>query len=504
MRILLDTNIIILREDHKVVDDDLQMLFQNIQKLDYKILLHPKSIEDIKRDPDDQRKKITLSKFKTYEILEAAPNPNTDLMYLEIIGAPRKENDEIDDYLLFSVYKNAVNFLITEDLGLHRKAKKARLSERVLNVIEALDLFKKGLPQDVKLPPALYQTTLASLDVNDPIFNSLREDYFNFDEWYAKKSRDGRECWIYRKNDGYLGAVLIYKLENEVILSKPPLKKKIRLKISTMKVSQEGYKIGELLLKLSFNLAIKNNIPEIYLTHFIRENDYLVNLIEDYGFKKVSIINQSWTDIPEDLFLKKVLINKEDIYGLSPLEISKNYYPNLYDGEKVRKFIVPILPIYFKRLHTDFPEEQTTLNGYLGQLKIQGNTIKKAYLCHSSSKKMNIGGLLLFYRSKDTQSVLSIGVIERVEYDMRDPTEIISIVGKRTVYSPAEIERISKSDTTIILFNHHFHFKKPIIYKKLLNIGILRGPPQSITEINHNNYIKIKKIGGINERFTFD
>ena len=504
MRILLDTNIIILREDHKVIQDDLQMLFRNIQKLDYKILLHPKSIEDIKRDPDDQRKKITLSKFNTYPVLEPAPNPNTDLNYLDIIGAPRKENDAIDDFLLFAVYRNAVNFLITEDLGIHRKAKKTRLSERVLNVIEALDLFKKDLPHEVRLPPTLLKSTMASLDVNDPIFDSLREDYPNFNEWYAKKSRIGRNCWVYRRNNGSLGAVLIYKSENEAILSEPLLEKNNRLKIATMKVSQVGYKIGELLLKLSFELAIKNNIPEIYLTHFTKEIDYLVDLIEDFGFKKVSIIHQPWIDIPEDLFLKKVLIKDDDIRGLTPSEISKNYYPNFYDGKEVRKHIIPIRPKYFKRLYTDFPKRQTTLNEHLGQFIIQGNTIKKAYLSHSSSKKMNVGDLLLFYRSEDAQSILSIGVIERVDYDMRDPTEIISIVGKRTVYSTAEIEEISKQNTTVILFNHHFHFKKPIKYKKLLNIGILRGPPQSITEIEHEDYQKIKQIGGIDERFAFD
>jgi hypothetical protein len=56
----------------------------------------------------------------------------------------------------------------------------------------------------------------------------------------------------------------------------------------------------------------------------------------------------------------------------------------------------------------------------------------------------------------------------------------------------------------VILFNHHFHFKKPVKFNKLLKEKILRGPPQSITEIEHEDYRKIKKLGGINERFTFN
>ena len=504
MRILLDTNIIILREDNKVIKEDLQILMRVIQKLDYKILLHPKSIEDINRDTDDHRRNITLSKFKTYDTLERAPDPKADLNFLGSIGSSKNENDVIDDFLLYSVYRNAVTFLITEDFGIHKKAKRIKLSERILNIIEALDLFKKELPKEVILPPALQRTTMASLDVHDPLFDTLREDYPDFNDWYAKKSRKGRDCWVYIRNNGSLGAVLIYKFENEIVPSKPPLDKESRLKIATMKVSHVGHKIGELLLKLSFELAIKNNIPEIYLTHFTREIDYLVDLIEDYGFKKVSIINRPWIDIPEDVFLKKIIIKEEDILNLTPIEISKKFYPNLYDGTEVRKHIIPIQPLYFERLYTDFHRRQTTIDEHLGQFIIEGNTIKKAYLSHSSSKKMNVGDILLFYRSEDVQSILSIGVIENVEYGMKEPTEILSMVGKRTVYTYAEIEEISKKATTVILFNHHFHFKKPVKYKKLLKEKILRGPPQSITEIEHEDYQKIKKIGGINERFTFN
>ncbi len=504
MRILLDTNIIIHRENNKVIQEDLQNLMRIIQKLDYKILLHPKSIEDINQDTNVQRKKITLSKFKTYNTLEISPDPKINLEFLDLIGSPKNDNDLINDFLLLAVYRNAVNFLITEDLGIHKKAKKVNLEERVLNIIEALDLFKKELPKDVKLPPALHKTTMANLNINDPLFDSLREDYPEFTDWFARKSRAGRECWAYIRNNGSLGAILIYKFEDEIVPSEPPLERKNRLKISTMKVSHVGHKIGELLLKLSFELAIKNNISELYLTHFTKEIDYLVDLIEEYGFNKVSIIKQNWTDIPEDVFLKKLEIEEQDIQDLSPIEISKKFYPNLYDGIKVKKHIIPIQPIYFNRLYTDFPERQTTINEYIGQFIIEGNTIKKAYLSHSFSKKMNVGDILLFYRSEDVQSILSIGVIENIKYDMKDPTKILSIVGKRTVYSYAEIQEISKKSTTVILFNHHFHFKKPVQYKKLLNEKILLGPPQSITEIGHKEYQKIKSLGGIDERFTFN
>jgi len=504
MRILLDTNIIIGREDDKIIDEDLQIFMRIINKLKINLVLHPKCIEDIKRDKDEKRKEITLSKFKTYEILKNYPELHNDSDFFIVMGEPRKINDEIDNFLLYAIYKNAVSFLITEDAGIHKKAKRLDLSNRILRVIDALELFKKELPKEVKLPPALQKTTMANLDVNDSIFDTLKDEYSGFNDWYAKKARTGRDCWIYKLRDGSLGAVLIYKFEHEAIPSSPPLPKKERLKIATMIVSHVGYKIGELLLKLSFELAIKNNISEVYLTHFTKESDYLVDLIEEYGFEKISILNHDWTDIPEDVYLKKIIIDEKLVIGISPFEISKSFYPNLYDGTKVKKFIIPIQPQYYNRLFTDYPRRQTILNEHMGKFIIEGNTIKKAYLSHSSTRKMEKGDILLFYRSEDVKSVVSLGVIENIYYDLTDPNEIISLVGKRTVYSFSEIEKIAQTPTTVILFNHHFHFKRPIKNRTLLKQKILRGPSQSITKIDHDKYLFIKEEGDIDERFTFN
>jgi len=182
MRVLLDTNILIGREDNKIIDQNLQILLRILNKLKINIVLHPKSIEDIKRDKDTKRKKILLSKFKTYNHLEDFSEPSDS--FIKLIGEPKSINDIIDNYLLFAVYRNAVTFLITEDIGLHKKAQNVSLSDRVLKVIESLELFAKELPKEVRLTPALKETTMANLDVNDLIFDSLRIKYPGFNTWF--------------------------------------------------------------------------------------------------------------------------------------------------------------------------------------------------------------------------------------------------------------------------------------------------------------------------------
>ncbi len=45
--------------------------------------------------------------------------------------------------------------------------------------------------------------------------------------------------------------------------------------------------------------------------------------------------------------------------------------------------------------------------------------------------------------------------------------------------------------------------KNPLGLGELKAKNILRGAPQSITEVKQGGYLKIKEEGGIDERFTF-
>ena len=502
MRILIDTNIFIYREDDQPLSEDLQRLLRILNEVNVTILIHPLSIKELKKDKNEQRRITILSKIETYPVLKKPPQHKRDTDYINLIGREKNTNDEIDNTILYTVYHDAVDFLITEDKGIHKKAKELKISDRIFLIQDALEFFteytrKKPIPA----PPALKKDYVYNLDANDPIFNSLRDEYEGFDQWFKKIARKGRECLVsYRSDDG-IGSVLVYKIENEPIEDcKPRLPKRKRVKICTLKVTHIGHKIGELLIKMCVSYAINNQIYEIYLTHFTQQEDMLVNLISEYGFSKVSTKNNG-----EDIFLKKLTVEKDQHENLSAFEIDKRYYPSLYDGEKVKKLIIPIRPEYHNRLFTDSKERQSSLTEYSGEFIVEGNTIKKAYLTHSKIKKMVQGDILLFYLSKGKKQlseIRSIGTIEEVHQGLKDSNDIIKFVGKRTVYSKEEIEQISQKPTTVILFQHHFYLEKPLSLNKLLKMNILSAAPQTITEIDHIQYLKIKKEGGIDERFT--
>jgi hypothetical protein len=500
MHLLIDTNVFIYREDDRIISQNISDLFGLLTDIPVDIFVHPASMEDILRDIDQRRRDVMLSKIGMYKQLPSPPLSTTDNNYQTIVGLPKTPQDKIDNEILYAVYRGAIDFLITEDAGIHRKAYNVGVGDRVLHIDDAFQFFRQFVPKKEKIPspPALKESYMYNLDLADPIFDSLKREYPEFEGWFLKKSREHRKCYVSYRSDGKIGALLIYKIENELIDIIPPLPQKERLKIATLKVTHVGNKIGERLLKLSVDLAIQSNCDEIYLTHYTEENDRLVELITEYGFEMVGMNSRC-----EEIFLKKMIPGPQDIAGLPFPGIFKKYYPSFYDGSQVKKWIVPIYPEYHDRLFTDYGERQTTLFEHEGGFIVEGNAIKKAYLSHSSSRQLRPGDVLIFYRTTDEHSLTALGIIEEVRFDVMDTDEIIRFVGKRTVYSHDEIEG-SKKPITVILFRYHFLLKTPINLDTLLELGLLSGHPQSIMQINDEKYRVIKEMGGIDGRFTIN
>jgi predicted nucleic acid-binding protein len=501
MNVLIDTNIFISREDYKQVPPILSSLLRLFEETSVKILVHPMSKEDIKRDLDVQRKEISLSKISAYPELTSPPASNEDAHFIGIVGSPRTGREMVDNELLYAIYKDASDFLITSDTEILRKADKTGIGDRVFNVEEALEFFKTQFVHHVHAPtPAIRLVPVYNLSLSDPIFDSLKADYSEeFEIWWQKISREGRKAWISQKADNSLGALLILKEENEPIDSIPPLGKRRRLKISTLIVKHMGQKIGELFLKLAINHAIENNINEIYLTHYVKPNDELVRLVHQYGFIKVARKNNG-----EDVFSKflKPTVRRKELEDLPPVELNRKYYPSFYDGPRVRKHVIPIRPEYHDRLFIEYRYRTPGLMEAAGELIVEGNTIKKAYICHARSRKLDEGDVLVFYRSRD-QVLTSVCSLDKIFRDVGSYEEVMKLVGKRTVYLKDElINLVSHGPVMIILFLLHFELKNYITLTKLQKARIMLRSPQSVVEISDERYRRILNIGGLDEHFT--
>jgi predicted transcriptional regulator len=135
---------------------------------------------------------------------------------------------------------------------------------------------------------------------------------------------------------------------------------------------------------------------------------------------------------------------------------------------------------------------------------VEGNTIKKAYICRSNIKKIQPGSVILFYRSRDQKAITSIGVVEEVHRGLTDAATVWRLVHKRTVYSKEQIDTIVQKPTLVMLFRHLFHFKKPLTLSEMRSMGLSGIPSQSIKEFTEADYSKIKAASGIDERYTIN
>lgn len=490
-KILLDTNILIQREDNKPLSKSLQGFLILMKKDFFKVYIHPATYDDIKNDSDENRKKITLSKLNIYEELKNPPSFEDDECFKRSIKI-NKSNDYNDALLLYALYTNKVDFLITEDLGIHKRAKKFNLEEQVLTVNEALLSLDRKSPFK---PTTIKKTTVDNLDLNDPLFDSLKEDYPEFNRWFEKISKEERDCLIYTEK-GKLGALLIYKLEEEIInlLANENLSPKLRIKIATMKVSSRGNKIGELFLYWIINYAISLGYEEVYLTHFTKENDALVYLIEEYGFQYVGNNSRG-----EEVYIKN--INKKEILeeieenNDSFSDIAKKYYPYFCDNDNVRKFIVPIKPEFHEGL---FLKQimQTNLESFseegFGEYPsnlIATNTIKKAYLSHANAN-LKEGDLVLFYET-EKKGIADIGVVESF-HKVDNLNELHQLISKRSVFSLQELEELIKEEVSVMLFIHSKTYDYKISYEELEKLGVVNGPIQSTQRLSHEKYLIIK------------
>jgi rRNA-processing protein FCF1 len=496
MRVIIDTNIFIYLENDHVVPKNLQRLVLALGDSGVKVLVHPKSIEELKRDHNVGRREVILSKIGNYPVLEMAPDPASDDDFRTRLGQPSGPNDAVDCAMLYALHRNAVAYLLTEDKNLRKKSERVGLRERALSIDEALEIFMPPIAQSsLRHPPSLTMIPAHSLDVSDPFFEPLKADYPSFLEWFKKISQEGRHCLAYFRESGLLGALMIPKLEEEAIDSRPPLTRKKRLKIALLRVESTGYKIGELFVKLAVHDAIAADCEEVYLTHFVKPNDSLVELISEYGFEHVSDFASG-----EQIFVKEVRPDVWKLASLHPVQISQKYYPTFRDSHLVKKYLVPIRPSYHEKLFVDYSARQTTLPEYRSQFIVEGNTIKKAYLCNSNNRTIHKGDIMLFYRSEDLQEVTSVGVIESIHVNLRNSEDVAKLVRKRTVYSISEINHMLEKPTIVFLFTWHFYLPHPVALLQLQQMGI--SPPQSLTHISHQKYLEIKRRGGIDERFT--
>ncbi len=430
------------------------------------VMRHPASKYDLQRDPDDSRRRNRHQLLYKYPELSQAPLIDDSLS--ERIGTPDiGSNDWVDNQLLAAVYYDAVSYLVTEDGGIHRRAARLDLADRVLTAADAIILISTLCHQLPKPLPLVTFNPVHTIDAGDPILDSLRADYApGFDSWFSRVKCEGREAFIIRDNTDSCAALCIVKPgDHEFSFGRNPLK------VSTFKVADgySGNRFGELLLKALFSYCNLNKFDSAWVTIF-EKHEALISVLEQFGF----LLTEHKTQKNELVLLKRFVPTPEADSSLSPLAFHIRFGPPALKSPEKPMAIIPIKPEFHRMLFPELESQQSIIGP--GPF---GNAIRKAYLSNAPIRTITPGDVLLFYRSGDIRAVTTIGIAERVLVS-KDPAEVNKFVGGRTVYSSEQVQDLTRREVVAILFRQDRSLEEPISLQELVGAGVLRGAPQAI------------------------
>jgi hypothetical protein len=487
---LIDTNVLIGLEDPREVSPDFASLVQLAGKHGVGIFVHEATRDDIQRDSDVARRRISLSKAAKFPLIQRVRDLTNDQLSAEF-GPLSRANDEVDATLLHALKLGVADFIVTEDRGLHERARRyvPELARRVLYVADAVSLLRSTYEAVHIALPFVEETEAHTIPQADPIFETLREDYPRFDSWWAEKCvKTLRKCWVVI-DAGKLAGIVVRKDETATDTDARTPAVKI-FKICTFKVRPErrGIKLGELLLKQVFWFAQSNRYDLIYLTAF-PEQGTLIELLEYYGF-----ICTYKTQNGELVYEKT--LSREPLSPLSDqsfFDVARLNYPRFCVGSDVEAYGVPIKEAFHEALFPELANRvQPDLFGYSGLgtgPRTPGNTIRKVYLCRAPAHIRQPGALLFFYKGRSehapSQAFTTVGIFEDVTL-ARSLEELRRLAGRRSVYTERQLVAWGASDSKavkVINFLLVGHLSPPLTLSEMRAGKVVRGPPQSIFRI---------------------
>jgi len=344
-RYLFDTNTIIERESINNVSSEVALVYAAIDKLNGAKYIHEKTSEEINKYLDEKVRDAINKKLNAYQKLISSSETTDEFKKICSLFS-QDENSKNDNEILKQVYNGNVDFLITSDQTIIKKAKLLYLSDKVFTPNDFLRKVEEDNPKLIEYDVlSIELVEIGTLNINDKFFDSLRDDYkgAKFNDWLTRKSNE--KAYVFRSKNSLQG-FLYLKTEDEnenYSHFTPVFNPAKRLKIGTFKIVQSGLRLGERFLKIIFDNALKRNVDEVYVTLFYNKRDevkYLKIMMEQWGF-----INKAKNNLTGEIVLVK------DMQKYNILRDPKFNYPLIANNH--RNMFLPIVSQYHTKLFPD-------------------------------------------------------------------------------------------------------------------------------------------------------
>lgn len=324
-------------------------------------------------------------------------------------------------YQLHLLKNGAVDGIISDDLLFHQVAKELKEADRVFYSEEYMERVVSDCLNNNYNNVAIKKVRFKDINVNQSFFDSYRDEYVGFNDWFQKKSDE--YVYVTIGTNDELTSFLYLKYEGpndncgDIV---PRFKNARRLKIGSFKVMLNGVKTGEAYFKIIFEEALKQKVDEIYVTVFDTYSNRrrLISRLERWGFSYYGTKEGNELVYVRD-FNKKALVKCRLSYPFHKIG-NINY-------------LIPLSAQYEEDLFGDIHSRKTG---------VYNNPIRKLLILRQV--EIPHGSIILFY-SKSKNRIASVGISEYCRHGFTSFRDFIVFIKRRTTFSQAQLKELWES-----------------------------------------------------------
>ena len=370
------------------------------------------------------------------------------------------------------------------------------------------DEIKKKIRNNLRRRPMDLQVQrFSDINLNDSFFDSLRASYPEFNEWYNKKAAAGATAYCYYV-DNELKDFLYLKIEEEELSDlTPALPAKKRLKVGTFKVDNEDRHTtrGERFMKKIMDMAIAENVDEIYVTMFPTEElQGLIRMFEKFGFSHIA-------DKPHEGGNAEYVLIKDMTTHVDDFKLD---YPFVKKASS-NKYVLSIVPEFHTHLFPDSILKNEKKYDLIQDVS-ETNSIYKIYLCWmQGTRNLKAGDKLIIYRTSDEEgkayyrsvctSVCTVCEVKTYR-DFENEEEFIKYTNRYSVFKEHELRRWYKYKNNFIVIKmvYNIAFTKKVINMVMKEQVGLNPKYWGFFKLTDAQFDKLLELGEIDERYIVD
>ena len=386
-------------------------------------------------------------------------------------------------------------------------APNASQAEQKVGEKPADELKNKIRNNQERRPMDLQVQRFSDINLNDSFFDSLRASYPEFNEWYNKKAAAGATAYCYYV-DNELKDFLYLKIEEEELSDlTPALPAKKRLKVGTFKVDNDNRHTtrGERFMKKIMDMAIAEDVDEIYVTMFPTEElQGLIRMFEKFGFSHIA-------DKPHEGGNAEYVLIKDMTTHVDDFKLD---YPFVKKTSS-NKYVLSIVPEFHTHLFPDSILKNEKKYDLIQDVS-ETNSIYKIYLCWmQDTRNLKAGDKLIIYRTSDEEgkayyrsvctSVCTVCEVKTYR-DFENEEEFIKYTNRYSVFKEHELRRWYKYKNYFIVIKmvYNIAFTKKVINMVMKEQVGLKPKYWGFFKLTDAQFDKLLELGEIDERYIID